>query len=159
MVVALAALAFMKASPHVMRWLNEKAVSPVRVKLKRFSAAREEQRRGTADEPDPERQVAFIASSTDVEIANRAAEIRMSRAEWQERFRAAEAAGAFRNEQLRVLAPARIEDEVVAFDPAGANEELTAKQLGESVGLLAPANFSTDIAARRSAHWTIEKAS
>ncbi len=138
--VALAALAVFKATPHVVRWLNEKAVLPVKAKVKRASVARKEKRRGTTDEPASERTVAFIASPTGVEIATQAAEIRMSRAEWQARFRAAEAADAFRDEQMRILAHARIDDDPVVLDAASATEELTARQFAESIGLLSPAS-------------------
>lgn len=134
--ITLVLVAAVKATPHVRRWVNEKAVAPVRSAWERRSVARKAKRGATDDVPSLEREVTFIASATGVEIAVPATEIRMSRAEWDERVRAMEAAGAFRDEQLRILASARIEGDVVSLDTPDAAEQLTAAQFGRSIGLL-----------------------
>jgi hypothetical protein len=83
----------------------------------------------------------FVASSAGV-VPARADEIRMTSAEWERRFRWMLTAGAFAQEQMRVLSIARIDDRQTALMEPSETEVLTATQFVERVMLMLEANPS-----------------
>ncbi|AUZ34995.1 hypothetical protein C3B78_11355 [Arthrobacter sp. PGP41] len=66
----------------------------------------------------------------------------MRSAEWKERFRAMLAAGAFKDEQLRILSSARIEDDDALLETQGTMEQLTPQQFADRIKLMLEANPS-----------------
>jgi hypothetical protein len=70
-----------------------------------------------------------VASAAGVERVVAESKTSMRNAEWEQRFRAMLAAGAFKEEQRRILSRARIENDVAALEREGVTEQLTAQQL------------------------------
>ena len=70
------------------------------------------------------------------------AKITMSRAEWMHRFHAMVAAGAFREEQRRILASAFVDDEDEPLGGVAGPIELTSQQFADHVQLMLAANPS-----------------
>jgi hypothetical protein len=66
----------------------------------------------------------------------------MSRAEWEHRFRAMLAAGAFKEEQLRILSNARIEDGEAVLEAQSTMEQLAPQQFADRIKLMLEANPS-----------------
>ena len=84
----------------------------------------------------------FAASSTGVEIAVAESEITMSSAEWEARYQAMLAAGAFTEQQRRILANARIDDSTPALDAESTKERLTPRQFADRIARMLEANPS-----------------
>src|SRR5690606_8736137 len=59
--------------------------------------------------------------------------IRMSAAEWTARFKAMAAAGAFKDEQMRILSNAQIEEGIAVEGTQSSPEQLTPAQFAERV--------------------------
>ena len=78
----------------------------------------------------------FVASATGVELARPDDEIRMSSAEWETRFRSMLFAGAFAQDQMRVLSIARVDDQQAVLKEPSSSEELTPQQFIERVKLM-----------------------
>ena len=84
----------------------------------------------------------FVANATGVEDAVAESKISMSGAEWEHRFRAMLAAGAFQQEQQRILSNARIEDDDAALEAQSAIEQLAPQQFADRIKLMLEANLS-----------------
>lgn len=132
------------AAPHLKRWWSEKVVPGVIATWKRIARRRD---RGNRDGHD--RQVSsanratFVASTTGIEVTLAETEMSMTRAEWSDRYRAMLLAGAFKNEQMRILANARIDDgQGDEIEGQNATQQLTPQQFVESIKHVLEANPS-----------------
>ncbi|GHH65361.1 hypothetical protein [Promicromonospora soli] len=135
-------LGVVKATPHVKRWWSETAVPAGKSAWKRVTGPRGASGQVAAAASFPVSQATLVASAAGVEVALAESKISMSRAEWEHRFHAMLAAGAFKDEQQRILANARIEDDDTAMDASSAIEELTPQQFAERLKLMLEANPS-----------------
>ena len=134
--------AVVAATPHVKRWWNEKAVPPVKSVWKRVTAPREANSKATVDTFSSVSRATFVASTTAVEVAIPESKISMRSAEWAQRFRAMLAAGVFKDEQLRILSRARIEDDDALLESQSTMEQLTTQQFADRIKLMLEANPS-----------------
>jgi hypothetical protein len=85
-------------------------------------------------------RVTFVASPTGVELAVAKLKIKMSSAEWQQRFQAMLAAGAFQDEQRRILANARVDDDAISIEATTAEKDLTTQEISGRVQAMLEAN-------------------
>lgn len=130
--------AVVAATPHVKRWWHEKAVPPVKSAWKRLTAPRKTSSRAGAAPPSLVEPATFVASATAVEVAE--PKISMRSAEWAQRFRAMLAAGAFKEEQLRILSSARVENGDAHLEAHNTMEQLTPQQFASRIKLMLEAN-------------------
>lgn len=128
------------AAPHVRRWWVSAALPWGRKAWVRVSATARRLRGQQAQARFVE-EAMFVASSAGV-VSSNADEIRMSSAEWERRFRSMLTAGAFAQEQMRVLSIARVDDGQSALEEPSESEVLTATQFVERVRLMLEANPS-----------------
>lgn len=128
------------ATPLVVTWWNRTAVPTVKSAWKRVAGRRKVNAPIAAVAPSSERQ-ATPFTATEAEVAIRESKTSMSRAEWEYRLRVMLAAGAFKEEQQRILSSARIDDDGV-LDARGAMEQMTAQQFGDRIKLMLEANPS-----------------
>lgn len=135
-------LAVTEAAPHVRRWWNEKAVPRVKSAWKRIPLPRKANSQVATTTSDSVTPPRFVASATGVEIAVLKSKVSMSSSEWEHRFRAMLAAGAFKDEQLRILSDARIEDGDGVLEAQSAMEQLTPRQFADRITLMLEANPS-----------------
>lgn len=142
MILAGILLAVAEATPHVKRWWNEKAVPTVMSAWKRVTAPRKANSQVAAAASSPVSRATFVASATGVEVAVAESKISMNSAEWEHRFRAMLAAGAFKEEQLRILSNARIEDGDAVLEAQSTVEQLTPQQFADRIKLMLEANPS-----------------
>lgn len=130
------------AAPHVMHWWSEKAAPTVASAWKRVTAGRKAKSQVTDATSPLVCPTAFVASAAEVEAAAAEPEVSMSRSEWEHRFRAMLAAGAFQEEQKRILLNARIEDDYASLEAQSAMEQLTPQQFAGRIRLMLEANPS-----------------
>ncbi|MFE4951053.1 hypothetical protein ACFQ9V_13205 [Leifsonia sp. NPDC056665] len=123
-----------EATPHIKRWWSGKAVPAVMAKWKRIASAGKA-KRATAAPSAPSERATFVGSATGVELAVSESKIEMTGDEWEHRFRAMLAAGAFSAEQYRILSTARVQQN---------NSELEAV---ENATLMTPQEFADQIKA------------
>lgn len=142
MIVVGTVRAAVAATPHVKRWWNEKAVPPVKSAWKRVTAPRKANNKAAAATSSSVSRATFVASTTAVEVAVAESKISMGSAEWKQRFRAMLAAGAFKDEQLRILSSARIEDDDALLETQGTMEQLTPQQFADRIKLMLESNPS-----------------
>lgn len=142
LILAGVALGVVKATPHVTRWWSETAVPAGKSAWKRVTAPRRANGQVAAAASPYVSQATFVASAAGVEVAVAESKISMSRAEWEHRYHAMLAAGAFKDEQQRILANARIEDDDTALDASSAMEELTPQQFADRIKLMLETNPS-----------------
>ncbi|MCW2134522.1 hypothetical protein [Arthrobacter sp. VKM Ac-2550] len=142
LIVAGTVRAVAAATPHMKRWWNEKAVPPVKSVWKRVTSPRRANSQAAAATSSSLSQATFVASATGVEVAVRESKISMGSAEWAQRFRAMLAAGAFKDEQLRILSSARIEDGDPLLETQSKMEQLTPQQFADRIKLMLEANPS-----------------
>jgi hypothetical protein len=127
------------ATPHVQQWWKRRVVPAGRAVWGRLIARARKQK--TPREPaDFVERAMFVASTTGVEIAQPSNQIHMSSAEWEARFRSMLYAGAFAQEQMRVLSIARVDKLQTALEEPSASAELTAQQFVERVRLMLEAH-------------------
>lgn len=129
--------------PDVERWWNQKAVPSARSAWKRVTTRRKADRASTAATVaavPPQGTTVFVASATGVEVAVAESKVTMSSAEWAHRFEAALAAVAFKNQQLSILASARIEDNDHTLEASNTTDELTPQQFADRIRLELEAN-------------------
>lgn len=127
------------AAPHVQRWWNSKLIPTCRAAWNRLTVRRKQPL--ASDTPsDFVEEAMFVASATGVELARTDGEIRMSSAEWEARFRSMLFAGAFAQEQMRVLSIARIDEQQAVLEKPSASETLTPQQFVERVKLMLEAH-------------------
>lgn len=136
------AWAVVEGTPRFKLWWNERAVPAAKSAWNRVTGPGSKKRSTPEATFSPVSRPQFVASSSGVELVVTESKISMSSAEWEQRFRAMLAAGAFKEEQSKILSRARIEDDGAALEREGATEQLTAQQLVGRVKLLLEANRS-----------------
>ncbi len=131
-----------KASPHVRRWWAQRALpAAMRARQRVVSLVRRAGTMARRDRREP--RSTLTPSVADAQVVVAASQVRMSSEEWVLRFRAMMAATAFRDEQLRVLSNARIEDQAVPeVEGNRAPQQLTAQEFAERLAVLLGANPS-----------------
>ena len=131
------------AAPRVTRWWRSTAVPGIKSAWQRVTKPRNAGKgvAGTAKSSSLS-GATFVASSTGVEIAIAESKITMSSAEWDARYQAMLAAGAFTEQQRRILANARIDDDVPELDAQVAPEQLTPQQFADRIQRMLEANPS-----------------
>lgn len=134
--------AFIAAKPHVMHWWNEKAAPAMRSVLKRVAQPRKAKKQVANTPATSVSHAKFVASTPGVELAVREPMTSMSSAEWAYRYRAMLAAGTFKDEQLRILFNARIEDRDSALEAQSEAKQLTPQQFADRIRLMLEANPS-----------------
>lgn len=113
------------AQPHIKRWWVERVVplgSRVRARAGRLI------RRRPATAPGGENQLVYVATRTGVEVAIEREKLRMSSREWETRFQLMLAAAAVKDEQLRVLSNALIDDSSHELESGRPDLELTPRE-------------------------------
>lgn len=130
------------ATPHVKRWWNEKAVPTAKTAWKRVAAHRKPKEGMAAATSSSVSRPVFVASATGVEVAMAESKVSMNGAEWALRFRAMLAAGAFKEEQWRILSNARIDDEYSVVGAQSTTNQLTPQQFTERIKQMLEANPS-----------------
>jgi hypothetical protein len=130
------------ASPHVKRWWEERVIPTAKSVWKRISKPRGAKREAEPTSRASVSRPTFVASPTGVEIAVAESKITMSSAEWQARFRAMLAAGAFQEKQRKILSSARIEDDSNVLESRETAEQLTPQQFADRIKLMLEANPS-----------------
>jgi hypothetical protein len=129
------------ASPHVKRWWDERVIPTAKSVWKRIPKPRNKKLQVVPATEASLSGPTFIASPTGVEIAVVESKITMSSAEWEQRFRAMLAAGAFQENQRQILSNARIEDDK-AVEPEQAAEQLSPQQFADRIKLMLESNPS-----------------
>jgi hypothetical protein len=129
-------------TPYVVRWWKEKAAPTAKSAWKRATARRKANSQVAPVSDSSVSRARFVVSSTGVELAVAESKIRMSGAEWEQRFRAVLAAGAFKEEQQRILSNAQIEDDRTALETQSIAEQLTPQQFADRIQLMLEANPS-----------------
>jgi hypothetical protein len=125
-------------SPHIKRWWDEQVLPIAKSAWKRIPKPRNGNRQVASAAP----RAAFIASPGGVEIAVAESKITMSSTEWQQRFQAMLAAGAFQENQRQILSSAQIEVEDNALSARESAEQLTPQQFADRIKLMLKANPS-----------------
>ena len=127
------------ATPHIKRWWSSTAV-PIGKSAWQAVTFRRKKRQLPGTTSSFVEEAMFVASSRGVEVAPANGEIRMSSAEWESRFRSMLYAGAFAQEQMRVLSIARVDEHQVALEAPSVTETLTSEQFIERVRIMIEAN-------------------
>lgn len=128
-----------EATPHIKRWWNGKAVPAVKTKWKSVAWAGKAKRETVAATPSPER-AQFIGSAAGVELVQPESTIEMSGVEWEHRFRAMLAAGAFTAEQSRILSMARVKQDTSDLEVGQHATLMTPRQFADQVRAMLEAN-------------------
>lgn len=118
------------AQPHIKRWWVERVVpfgSRVRAGAGRLI------RRRPAGRPKGENQLVYVATRTGVEVAIDREKLRMSSSEWESRFQLMLAAAAVKDEQLRVLSNALIDDSSHEIESGQLGQELSPREFADRV--------------------------
>lgn len=130
------------ASPRVKRWWDGTAAP-------RLKATWQKVRGQSKDATEPRdighvtaSRATFVASLAGVEVAVAQSKIRMSSTEWEQRLRAMLAAGAFHDEQRRILANAQVQDDGRVIEGSSSQHELSPQQFAERVQAMLEANPS-----------------
>ena len=131
-----------EGTPRFVVWWSERFVPTVKSAWNRITRPRPIDTRNNSGEASSAAQATFVASSNGVELAIAESKISMSSAEWELRFRAMLAAGAFKEEQQRILANARIDDSGIPLQSPDVAEALTAQQFFDRIKLMLEANPS-----------------
>lgn len=128
------------ASPRVKRWWDGRAAPTLRSTWERVRG----RKKVAAENIDlgylTASRTAFATSSTGVEISVAQSKMRMSRGEWERRLQAMLAAGAFQDEQRRILANAQIVEDQPALEAGSSQQELTPRQFAERIQAMLEAN-------------------
>jgi hypothetical protein len=133
------------AGPPLIIWWNLKAVPGMKSAWKRLPRRRKSTAQPAATRAEPVRVATFVASASTVEVAASTSavlksKVSMSSAEWEQRFHAMLAAGAFKDQQLQILFNSRIDDDGVALEANDASSVLTARQFVERITSMLEAN-------------------
>lgn len=131
-----------KAKPHVKRWWSGTAVPGAKSAWARVSGLRRSKRQVAAAETLVVTRPNHAGPATGAEVALAKSQISMSTAEWQRRFQAMLAAGAFRDAQLRILSSARIDDGDQELNAQHGAEQLTPQQFADRIRSMLEANPS-----------------
>lgn len=127
------------ATPRLRRWWNGKVSPLLEVVWERVTRATKSRVQGGTPSPAPGKMLVGTPSAVERSVVE--SKIKMTRAEWEQRYRAMVVAGAFKDEQLRILSSAQIED----GDPLQLKDtadQLTPQQLVDRVKLMLKANPS-----------------
>lgn len=124
------------ATPYVKRWWNEKALLPTKSAWKRVTAAHKTDKLKPVTKTTPSDQRVFVASSSGLDFVVPETKIKMKSVEWKQRFRAVLAAGAFKDEQRRILSTAWVNDDDNAMEKGEITKELTPQQIADRVQLM-----------------------
>jgi hypothetical protein len=130
------------ASPHVKRWWNERVVPTAKSGWNRIPKPRSAKSEIASSSNPSESRPTFVTSTTGVEIAVAESKITMSSAEWEQRFRAMLAAGAFQENQRQILSNAQIEDDTDIWVSQETTDQLTPQQFADRIKLMLEANPS-----------------
>jgi hypothetical protein len=124
------------ARPHLKRWWSSKGVPIGRSAWSKARSVGRKKRQIAGGRSSFAEEAMFVASAEGVEIAPTGADIRMSSAEWESRFRSMLSVGVFAQEQMRVLSIARAEERKAAVQEPGASVELTPREFVERVKIM-----------------------
>ena len=130
-----------EATPHIKRWWSEKALPTAKSAWRRIAGLRRNNDETPSSPLPTMTRSTFVASAAGVEVAVADSKIRMSRAEWESRFRSMLAADRFRNQQLQILSQSQIDDDSVVNASKNA-EQLTPQQFAERIKSTLEANPS-----------------
>lgn len=130
------------ASPRVKRWWDERAAPKLKLTWQKLRGRNKIESEALDLGHVTASRATFVASPAGVEIAVTQSKIRMSSAEWEQRLHAMLAAGAFQDEQRRILANAQIEEDEHVLEPGSSDQELTPQQFAERVQAMLEANPS-----------------
>lgn len=131
------------AAPRIARWWKGAAARDIKSTWRKVTALRKSSKDLAARAPSSSSSNArFVASSTGAEIAVAESKITMSSAEWEARYQAMLAAGAFTEQQRRILANAQIDDSNPALDAESTKEQLTPRQFAGRIARMLEANPS-----------------
>jgi|APMI01.1.fsa_nt_gi hypothetical protein len=131
------------ASPRVKRWWDGRAAPKLKLTWQSFRGGKEKKDAKATDHGHlTASRARFVASPAGVEIAVVKSKVRMTSAEWEQRLRAMLAAGAFQEEQRRILANAQIEDDEHVLEVGTSQLELTPQQFTQRVQAMLEANPS-----------------
>ena len=130
------------AAPRMARWWRGTAARGIKSTWRKVTTLRKSSKDLAAGAPSSSSNARFVASSTGVEIAVAESKITMSSAEWEARYQAMLAAGAFTEQQRRILADAQIDDSTPALDAESTKEQLTPRQFADRIARMLEANPS-----------------
>ena len=130
------------AAPRIARWWKGPAARDIKSTWRKVTTLRKSSKDLAARAPSSSSNARFVASSTGVEIAVAESKITMSSAEWEARYQAMLAAGAFTEQQRRILANAQIDDSTPALDAESTKEQLTPRQFADRIARMLEANPS-----------------
>lgn len=139
-IVAGTATAIITGSPHIKRWWIGKASPFLRSAWECVATlASKTSTRTETVTPSvaPSRELVTTARALERSVVE--SKIKMRSSEWEHRFRAMLAAGAFKDEQLRILTSAKIEDDHT-LDPKKSSPRLTSQQFVDRIRLMFEAN-------------------
>lgn len=129
------------ATPRIARWWKDAAARDIKSTWRKVTTLRKSSKDLAARAPSSS-NARFVASSTGVEIAVAESKITMSSGEWEARYQAILAAGAFTEQQRRILANAQIDDSTPALDAESTKEQLTPRQFADRIARMLEANPS-----------------
>ena len=129
------------AAPRIARWWKDTAARDIKSTWRKVTTLRKSSKDLAARAPSSS-NARFVASSTGVEIAVAESKITMTSAEWEARYQAMLAAGAFTEQQRRILANAQIDDSTPALDAESTKEQLTPRQFADRIARMLEANPS-----------------
>ena len=131
------------ASPHVKRLWVGRIVPTAKSAWKRVSSIGKKTIDSAPQEPTSSvSRARFVASSAGIELSLAESKLTMSRLEWEQRFRAMLAAGAFEAEQRRILAIATIDDDAQVLEADEAADQLSPQQFADRITTMLAANPS-----------------
>ena len=130
------------ATPRIARWWRGAAARDIKSTWRKVTTLRKSSKDLAARAPSSSSNARFVASSTGAEIAVAESKITMSSAEWEARYQAMLAAGAFTEQQRRILANAQIDDSTPALDAESTKEQLTPRQFAGRIARMLEANPS-----------------
>jgi hypothetical protein len=129
------------AAPKIARWWKGTAAGGIKSTWRKGTTLRKSSKDLAARAPSSS-NARFVASSTGVEIAVAESKITMTSPEWEARYQAMLAAGAFTEQQRRILANAQIDDSTPALDAESTKEQLTIRQFADRIARMLEANPS-----------------
>jgi uncharacterized protein (DUF39 family) len=136
------AVAMEKAAPHVKQWVKDSTVPAMKASRERMAKAVRRGKRAKNTQISVVVEPAIAGPSTEVAEAVDTPAVTMTRAEWLERFRLMLVAGAFHQEQWRLLSAARVEDGDDVREVQRAMENLSPQQVAERMRQALEANRS-----------------
>lgn len=130
------------AAPRIAQWWKDTAARDIKSTWRKVTTLRKSSKGLAARAPSSSSNARFVASSTGVEIAVAESKITMTSAEWEARYQAMLAAGAFTEQQRRILINAQIDDSTPALHAERTKEQLTPRQFADRIARMLEANPS-----------------